>query len=110
MTNTITRLQALITQAEAQTDKLPIVALRDEDIQALKDAVKMMEWQPIETAPRREPFIATGQTETPCVVTTTAPEFEKAGYPFCCYHTQVCFHKSKFTHWMPLPKPPKEAK
>lgn len=39
MTNTITRLQALITQAEAQTDKLPIVALHDEDIQALRDAV-----------------------------------------------------------------------
>ena len=39
MTNTITRLQALITQAEAQTDRLPIVALHDEDIQVLRDAL-----------------------------------------------------------------------
>ena len=43
MTNTITRLQALLTQAGAQTDRLPIVALRDEDIQALRDALSAVE-------------------------------------------------------------------
>lgn len=78
--------------------------------QAITHAIEHMkrgQWQPIETAPRREPFIATGKTETPCVVTTTAPKNENVGYPFCCYHTQVCFHESKFTHWMPLPAAPR---
>jgi len=83
------------------------------DAEAITHAIEHMkrgQWQPIETAPRREPFIATGKTETPCVVTTTAPKNENVGYPFCCYHTQVCFHESKFTHWMPLPEPPQERK
>ena len=65
-------------------------------------------WQPIETAPRRIPFLATGKTETPCVVTTTSKDMKDADYPFCCYHTQICFRNGKFTHWMPLPDAPEQ--
>lgn len=43
MTNTITRLQTLIRLAEMQTDRLPIVALQDEDLQALKICVALLE-------------------------------------------------------------------
>lgn len=70
--------------------------------------MKTYDWKPIETAPRREPFIATGKTETPCVVTSSSKEFREADYPFACFHTDVVFHKSKFSLWMPLPKLPTE--
>lgn len=93
-----------------QTDWSFIPSYKELVLEAAKAHLAHLEtdgWLPIESAPRRIPFIATGKTETPCVVTTTAPETKKAGYPFCCYHTQVCFHESKFTHWMPLPAAPR---
>jgi len=64
-----------------------------------------MNWQPIETAPRFETFLAVldcGGDKTVCTMRWPVAE-QKNSRP-----DSGDFHIERVTHWMPLPQPPKE--
>ena len=65
----------------------------------------MTEWQPIETAPKlahwmddQPTFLVWDGTEVWCIDAGGYPKTNGCG---------CCTNKIKFTHWMPLPEPPK---
>ena len=66
-----------------------------------------MEWQPIETAPKRTPILA---TDGKVIVVLERGECAGKDSPisvgFGGYEWEWDFEWKNLTHWMPLPEPP----
>ena len=88
-----------VTPDEARRGAERSRALHKEVAELRRDA----EWQPIETAPKKETFLAIlscGGDQTICTMRWSVAESKNSRLDGNGYHVE------RVSHWMPLPKPP----
>jgi hypothetical protein len=66
-----------------------------------------MKWQPIETAPEHEAILVYGKSAPYDIIRIAMQDI---GNEWWIEHEPFPYEEVEFTHWMPLPEPPKSKK